>query len=188
MRRPCEPTLTEPASRLEYSGNVTRSAPRSPATSPACARGRRLAPARPAEAIPALSRRARCCCIAVAAARSALPRTPLIVVVGADALRVRLALRRARCGARRRQKRAVARRSRDVVARGSRRGGSPQPTPPSCCSSISRSSTLQRSRGSLAAWRRRPGVPAAAPLRWPHRRAGRAAASALACVEIVARR
>lgn len=38
--------------------------------------------------------------LAVAAARSALPRSPLVVVVGADALRVRLALRRARCGAR----------------------------------------------------------------------------------------
>ena len=38
--------------------------------------------------------------LAVAAARSALPRSPLIVVVGADALRVRLALRRAHCRAR----------------------------------------------------------------------------------------
>lgn len=37
---------------------------------------------------------------AVAAARSALPDAPLIVVVGAEALRVRLTLRRARCGAR----------------------------------------------------------------------------------------
>jgi CTP:molybdopterin cytidylyltransferase MocA len=37
---------------------------------------------------------------AVAAARGALPGSPLVVVVGADALRVRLALRRARCNAR----------------------------------------------------------------------------------------
>jgi nicotine blue oxidoreductase len=37
---------------------------------------------------------------AVAAARGALPEGPLIVVIGADALRVRLALRRADCGAR----------------------------------------------------------------------------------------
>jgi molybdenum cofactor cytidylyltransferase len=37
---------------------------------------------------------------AIAAARGALPRAPLIVVVGAEALRVRLALRRSRCGAR----------------------------------------------------------------------------------------
>jgi CTP:molybdopterin cytidylyltransferase MocA len=37
---------------------------------------------------------------AVAAARSALPRAPLVVVIGAEALRVRLVLRRARCGAR----------------------------------------------------------------------------------------
>jgi CTP:molybdopterin cytidylyltransferase MocA len=38
--------------------------------------------------------------LAVAAARSVLPRSPLVVVVGAEALRVRLALRRAHCGAR----------------------------------------------------------------------------------------
>ena len=38
--------------------------------------------------------------LAVAAARSALPRSPLVVVVGADALRMRLALRRANCDAR----------------------------------------------------------------------------------------
>jgi molybdenum cofactor cytidylyltransferase len=38
--------------------------------------------------------------LAVAAARSALPRSPLVVVVGAEALRVRLAVRRAHCGAR----------------------------------------------------------------------------------------
>jgi nicotine blue oxidoreductase len=37
---------------------------------------------------------------ACAAARGALPRSPLIVVVGADALRLRLLLQRARCGAR----------------------------------------------------------------------------------------
>jgi CTP:molybdopterin cytidylyltransferase MocA len=37
---------------------------------------------------------------AVAAARGALPRAPLIVVVGAEHLRLRLVLRRARCGAR----------------------------------------------------------------------------------------
>jgi molybdenum cofactor cytidylyltransferase len=37
---------------------------------------------------------------AVAAARGALPHAPLIVVVGADALRMRLVLRRAHCGAR----------------------------------------------------------------------------------------
>jgi molybdenum cofactor cytidylyltransferase len=37
---------------------------------------------------------------AVAAARGALPRAALIVVVGAEALRMRLVLRRARCGAR----------------------------------------------------------------------------------------
>lgn len=37
---------------------------------------------------------------AVAAARGALPDAPLIVVVGAEALRVRLALQRARCDAR----------------------------------------------------------------------------------------
>jgi CTP:molybdopterin cytidylyltransferase MocA len=37
---------------------------------------------------------------AVAAAREALPHAPLIVVVGADALRIRLTLRRARCSAR----------------------------------------------------------------------------------------
>lgn len=36
----------------------------------------------------------------VAAARGALPGAPLIVVLGADALRLRLVLRRARCGAR----------------------------------------------------------------------------------------
>jgi len=38
--------------------------------------------------------------LAAAAASRALPRSPLIVVVGAEALRVRLALRRARCNAR----------------------------------------------------------------------------------------
>ena len=37
---------------------------------------------------------------AVAAARGALPNAPLIVVVGAEALRLRLTLRRARCAAR----------------------------------------------------------------------------------------
>jgi molybdenum cofactor cytidylyltransferase len=37
---------------------------------------------------------------AVAAARAALPRAPLIVVVGAENFRVRLVLRRVRCGAR----------------------------------------------------------------------------------------
>jgi CTP:molybdopterin cytidylyltransferase MocA len=37
---------------------------------------------------------------AVAAARGALPGAPLIVVVGADALRIRMALRRSGCGAR----------------------------------------------------------------------------------------
>ncbi len=37
---------------------------------------------------------------AVAAARRALPGAPLVVVVGADALRVRLVLQRARCGVR----------------------------------------------------------------------------------------
>jgi CTP:molybdopterin cytidylyltransferase MocA len=38
--------------------------------------------------------------LAITAARGALPSSPLIVVVGAEALRMRLALRRARCGAR----------------------------------------------------------------------------------------
>jgi CTP:molybdopterin cytidylyltransferase MocA len=37
---------------------------------------------------------------AVAAVRAALPRAPLVVVVGAEALRMRLVLRRADCGAR----------------------------------------------------------------------------------------
>jgi nicotine blue oxidoreductase len=97
----------------------------------------------------------------VAAARAALPRSPLIVVVGAEALRVRLALRRARCGAR-------------IVANGDWGRGmatslqtglaaAPRSAQAALVLLVDQplvtAAALSRL---LAAWRRRPGLPAAA--------------------------
>ena len=114
---------------------------------------------------------------AVAAARGALPNAPLIVVVGAEALRLRLTLRRARCAARVVANSALGARARDVVARGPRAPRRAPAGPRSCCSSTSRASTLQRSsacsrRGggarhvpAAASYDGRSGVPAVLPRR-----------------------
>jgi len=98
---------------------------------------------------------------ALAAARGALPRAPLIVVVGSEALRVKLVLRRARCGAR-----VVANpRWREGMATSLRSGLDAVPRtaraalvllvdqPQVDAAAIARVVT---------AWRRHPGVPAAA--------------------------
>jgi molybdenum cofactor cytidylyltransferase len=98
---------------------------------------------------------------AVAAARGALPRSPLIVVVGSAALRLRLVLRRARCGAR-----VVANpRWRDGMATSLRSGLDAVPRTARAALVL----LVDQPRVDAAAiarlvtaWRRRPGVPAAA--------------------------
>ena len=98
---------------------------------------------------------------AVAAARGALPNAPLVVVVGAEALRLRLTLRRARCTAH-----IVAN---SLWAQGlatSLRAGleaAPRTSRAALVLLVDqpRVSTVPLER-LLAAWRRHPGVPAAA--------------------------
>ena len=98
---------------------------------------------------------------ALAAARGALPCAPLIVVVGSEALRLKLVLRRARCGAR-------------VVANPRWREGM-APSLRSGLGAVPRTARaalvllVDQPRVDAAAiarlvtaWRRRPGVPAAA--------------------------
>lgn len=98
---------------------------------------------------------------ALAAARGALPRSPLIVVVGAESLRVRLVLRRTRCGAR-----VVANaRWKDGMATSLRAGLAAAPRSARAALVL----LVDQPRVDAAAltrlvtaWRRRPGVPAAA--------------------------
>jgi molybdenum cofactor cytidylyltransferase len=98
---------------------------------------------------------------AAAAARGALPRAPLIVVVGAEALRVRLVLRRARCRAR-----VVANpRWRDGMATSLRSGldAVPQSARAALVLLVDQPHVDAAAITRLVtAWRRRPGVPAAA--------------------------
>jgi molybdenum cofactor cytidylyltransferase len=98
---------------------------------------------------------------AVQAARGALPRAPLIVVVGAEALRVRLALRRTQCGAR-----VAANPDWQLGMATSLRAGLaavPRSARAALVVLVDQprvdAAALQRL---IMAWRRRPGVPAAA--------------------------
>lgn len=98
---------------------------------------------------------------ACAAARCALPDSPLIVVVGAEALRLRLVLRRAHCGAR-----VVANsRWREGMATSLRSGLDAVPRTATAVLVL----VVDQPRVDataiarlVTAWRRRPGVPAAA--------------------------
>jgi molybdenum cofactor cytidylyltransferase len=98
---------------------------------------------------------------ALAAARGALPRAPLIVVVGSEALRLKLVVRRARCGAR-----IVANpRWRAGMATSLRSGLAAVPRTARAALVL----LVDQPRVDAAAltrlvgaWRRRPGVPAAA--------------------------
>ena len=113
---------------------------------------------------------------ALAAARGALPQAPLIVVVGSEALRLKLVVRRARCGAR-----IVANpRWREGMATSLRTGLAAVPRTARAALVLLTdqphvdAAALARL---LGAWRRRPGVPAAArydervgvPAVWPRR-------------------
>jgi len=98
---------------------------------------------------------------ALAAARGALPQAPLIVVVGSEALRLKLVVRRARCGAR-----IVANpRWREGMATSLRTGLAAVPRTARAALVLLTdqphvdAAALARL---LGAWRRRPGVPAAA--------------------------
>jgi CTP:molybdopterin cytidylyltransferase MocA len=98
---------------------------------------------------------------AVDAARGALPRAPLIVVLGAQALRLRLTLRRLRCGARV----VVNSQWRDGMATSLRAGLSAAPrTSRAALVLLVDQPRVDASavRRLVAAWRRRPGAPAAA--------------------------
>ena len=98
---------------------------------------------------------------AVAAARSALPGAPLIVVVGAQALRVRLTLRRARCSAR------VVTNSHWVEGLATSLQAGLEAAPRTSRAALLLLVDQPRVSGAmlgrlLAEWRRRPGIPAAA--------------------------
>jgi CTP:molybdopterin cytidylyltransferase MocA len=98
---------------------------------------------------------------AVAAARGALPGSPLVVVVGADALRVRLALRRARCNAR-----VIGNAQWQAGMATSVRAGlaAVGPTAEAALMLLVDQPLVDAAALArlVAAWRRRPGVPAAA--------------------------
>jgi CTP:molybdopterin cytidylyltransferase MocA len=98
---------------------------------------------------------------AVAAARGALPRAPLIVVVGAAGLRLRLTLRRAHCN----ETVVANQRWREGLATSLRAGLTA--VPPTMRAVLVLLVDQPRVDAAaltrlLAAWRRRPGVPAAA--------------------------
>ena len=98
---------------------------------------------------------------ALAAARGALPRAQLIVVVGSEALRVKLVLRRARCGAR------VVANSRwhEGMATSLRSGldSAPRAAKAALVLLVDQPRVDAAAIARLVgAWRRRPGVPAAA--------------------------
>ena len=98
---------------------------------------------------------------ALAAARGALPQAPLIVVVGSEALRLKLVVRRARCGARN----VANPRWREGMATSLRTGLAAVPRTARAALVLLTdqphvdAAALARL---LGAWRRRPGVPAAA--------------------------
>lgn len=98
---------------------------------------------------------------ALAAARGALPRAPLIVVVGSEALRLKLVLRRARCDAR-----IVANpRWREGMATSLRSGLAAVPrTARAALVLLADQPRVDAAAIArlVGAWRRRPGVPAAA--------------------------
>jgi len=98
---------------------------------------------------------------ALSAARGALPRAPLIVVVGSEALRLTLLLRRARCGAR-----IVANpRWREGMATSLRSGLAAAPRTARAALVLVVDQPLVDAAAIarlVAAWRRHPGVPAAA--------------------------
>jgi CTP:molybdopterin cytidylyltransferase MocA len=97
----------------------------------------------------------------VAAARSVLPAAPLIVVVGAEALKVRLVLRRTRCAPR-----IVANPSWTEGLATSQRAGlaaAPRSARAALVLLVDQPRVGAAAHGRLLyAWRRRPGVPAAA--------------------------
>jgi CTP:molybdopterin cytidylyltransferase MocA len=99
---------------------------------------------------------------AIAAARGALPRAPLIVVVGAESLRVRLAIRRARYEARV----VDNRRWQEGMATSLRAGIDAAAAPATKAALVLLVDQPLVGAGAVArlvtAWRRRPGVPATA--------------------------
>ncbi len=166
---------------------MTRSAPRDDRRR--ClriARGRRLSPARDRETAGPLPRPS------AAAARSRsrprrLPRAPLIVVVGAETLRLRLVLRRTRCGAR-----VVTNpRWHEGMATSLRAGlaAVPRSARAALVLLVDQPHVGAEAVGRLLdAWRLRPSLPAAARYERPRGSSRGATAALLACIESATRR